>query len=142
MHFKAVLLATFFGFGWSLSGAYGQAKADRVCSDPDEMRLLVPTAVAQAANHALTTTERAVLCRQGRGFIEFRFEVDGNGRIQSITGVQLHQAAQAVPAPMLAKMKERIRQDVIFHVPDVNKLPTSNHWRRPSYTLPLAVFCR
>ena len=142
MHAKAILLATLFGFGWSLSGAYVQAKADRVYSDPDEMRLLVPTAVAQAANHALTTTERAVLCRQGRGFIEFWCEVDGNGRIQSITGVLLYQAARAVPAPMLAKMKERIRQDVIFHVPDVNKLPTSNHWRRPSYTLPLAVFCR
>ena len=106
------------------------------------MRPLVPTALAQAANHALTATERAVLCRQGRGFIEFRFQVDGTGRIQSITGVQLYQAAQAVPAPMLAKMKERIRQDVIFHVPDVDKPPSSSRWRRPSYTIPLAVFCR
>lgn len=142
MHLKAILFTTLFGFGWGLPGAYGQAKANRVYSDPDEMRLLVPTAVAQAANHALTAAERGVLCRKGRGFIQFRFQVDGTGRIQTITGVQLYQAAQEVPAPMLAKMKERIRQDVVYHVPDVDKPPTSSRWRRPSYTIPLAVFCR
>lgn len=142
MHLKAILFATLFGFRWGLPCAYGQVKASRVYSDPDEMRLLVPTAVAQAANHALTATERGILCRKGRGFIEFRFQVDGTGRIQTITGVQLYQAAREVPAPMLVKMKERIRQDVFFHVPDVDKPPTSSRWRRPSYTIPLAVFCR
>ena len=142
MHPKAFLFATLFGFGGGLPGAYGQAKVNRIYSDPDEMRLLVPTAVAQAATHALAATERAVLCRKDRGFIEFRFQVDGNGRIQTITGVQLYQAAREVPAPMLAKMKERIRQDAIFHVPDVDKPPKMSRWRRPSYVLPLAVFCR
>ena len=142
MHPKAILFTTLLGIGGGLPGAHGQAKANHVYSDPDEMRLLVPTAVAQAANHALTATERAALCRRGRGFIEFRFQVDGTGRIQTITGVKLSQAAQGVPAPMLAKMKERIRQDVVYHVPDVDKPPTSSRWRRPSYTIPLAVFCR
>ena len=93
-------------------------------------------------NHALAATERALLCRKGRGFIEFRFQVDGTGRIQAITGVQLYQAARVVSAPMLAKMKERIRQDVVYHIPDVDKPPKSSRWRRPSYTIPLTVFCR
>lgn len=142
MYPKTLLFATLLGFGWGLPNAYGQTKANRAYSDPDEMRLVVPTAVAQAANHALMATERAMLCRKGRGFIEFRFQVDGTGRIQAITGVQLYQAARAVPAPMLAKMKERIRQEVVFHVPDVDKPSTSSRWRRPSYTIPLAIFCR
>jgi len=139
---KSFLFVLFCGSAASLPSAYGQTKDNQVYSDPDEMRLLVRTVVAQAANHALTATERAALCRQGRGFIEFRLQVDGRGRIQSITGVQLHQAARKIPAPMLAKMKERIRQDVVFHVPDVDKPSPSSRWRRPSYTIPLVVFCR
>ena len=139
---KSFLFVLFCGSAAGLPRAYGQTKGNQVYSDPDEMRLLVPTVVAQAATHALTATERAVLCRKGRGFIEFRFQVDGRGRIQSITGGQLHQAAREIPALMLAKMKERIRQDIVFHVPNVDKPSTSSRWRRPSYTIPLAVFCR
>ena len=136
------MFAMFFGFFAGLPCAHGQTKANRAYSDPDEMRLLVPTGVAQAAKRALTSPERAVLCRKGRGFIEFRFQVNGNGRIEAITGVRLYQAAQAVPTSLLAKMKERIRQDVVFHVPDVDKPAAMSRWRRPSYTIPLVIFCQ
>ena len=130
------------GFAAGLPGAHGQAIGNRVYFDPDEMRLLVPTAVTQGANHALSSTERAVLCRKGQDFIKFRFQVDGNGRIEAITGVRLYQAARGGPTPMLAKMKERIRQDAVFHVPAVDKAPARSRWRRPSYIIPLAIFCR
>ena len=94
MHPKAFLFAVLFSFAGGLPSAHGQAKANDVFTDPDEMRLLVPTSVAHAANLALSPTERAWLCAKGRGFIEFRFQVDGKGRVEAITGVRLHQAAQ------------------------------------------------
>jgi len=121
--------------------AHGQAKAGQVYADPDGLMPEKPAAVANAANHALTSSERSVLCPKGRGFITFRLQVDGAGQIETITAVELHLAAREVPIPMLAKMKERIRQDVISHVPDVDKPPTRNRWRRQSYTIPLRVFC-
>ncbi|UOQ98700.1 hypothetical protein MUN81_04220 [Hymenobacter sp. 5317J-9] len=139
---KAYLFAVLFSCAGGLLSAYGQTKANQVYSDPDEMRPLVPSAVAQAANHALSSAERVTLCRKGRGFIEFRFQVDGNGRIEDITGVRLYKAAREVPMPLLAKMKERVRQDVVFHVPVVDKPSAMSRWRRPSYTIPLTVFCR
>ncbi|HEX8658107.1 MAG TPA: hypothetical protein VF690_11250 [Hymenobacter sp.] len=49
-----------------------------------------------------------MLCRKGRGFISFRCQVDGTGRIESITAVQLYQAARMVPVSLLAKLKERV----------------------------------
>lgn len=88
--------------------AYGQTTVNRVYSDPDEMRLLGQTSITQTANHALSSTERAMLCRKGRGFISFRCQVDGTGRIESITAVQLYQAARMVPVSLLAKLKERV----------------------------------
>ena len=142
MLLKSLLFVALFAFAVGLPSAYGQTTANRVYSDPDEMRLLEPTSVTQAANQAFSSTERAALCRKGRGFITFRCQVNGTGRIESITAVQLDQAASTVPAPMLAKLKERVRRDVLFHVPAVDKPPKMAKWRKPSVTIPLAVFCR
>lgn len=141
MHLKAILYATLCAFAGGIPHAQGQAKASVAFSDPDEIRLLVPTAATQAAHHALTATERASLCHRGRGFIQFTCQVNGNGHIAAITNVQLFQAAQTVPASIVTKLKSSIRRDVVFYVPAVTRPPKMARWRRPSIVLPLALFC-
>lgn len=135
-------LFVFLGFAAGLTSAYGQTEANQVFSDPDEMRLLVRTSVTDAANQTLSSTERAMLCRKGRGFISFGCQVDGSGRIEAITAVKLYQAARQVPAPILAKLQKRVCRDVLFHVPAVDRPPSMGKWRRPSVVIPLALFCK
>uniref|UniRef100_UPI003CF88341 hypothetical protein n=1 Tax=Hymenobacter sp. B1770 TaxID=1718788 RepID=UPI003CF88341 len=139
---KPFVFVILFGFAAGVPGAYGQATVNQAYSDPDEMRLLDRTSVTRAAHQALSSSERAVLCRKGRGFISFSCQVDGTGRIEAITAVQLYQAAKEVPAPMLAKLQERVRRDVLFHVPAVDRPPNMGKWRRPGVVIPLAVFCK
>ncbi|HEX8330797.1 MAG TPA: hypothetical protein VF629_24915 [Hymenobacter sp.] len=142
MLLKSFPFVIFCGLAAGWPRAYGQATDNRAYSDPDEMRPLVRTSVTRAAHQALSSSEQAVLCRKGRGFISFRCQVDGSGRIEAITAVQLYQAAKQVPAPMLAKLQERVRRDVLFHVPAVDRPPNMGKWRRSSVIIPLAVFCK
>lgn len=141
MHLKGFLFSTLLGFAGGVSGAYGQEKANRPYSDPEEIWLRDPRAMARAANQALTSRERNDFCRLGRGYMEFACRVDSSGRIQSITRTALHNAAQSLPAAALSRVRESIRQHVLFSVPKAYRPDKMSSYRRMTLALPLKAFC-
>jgi hypothetical protein len=121
---------------------YGQTRANTPYSDPDEIRLADPLALGKAGRKAFSASERLALCQRGTGFIELACQVDSSGRIQAITGVRLHQAAQSLSPALLNRWKASVRQYVIFHVPTVDKGPKMSRYRRPSVVISLRAFCQ
>lgn len=138
----AAVLTTFCCVLGSWQRTYGQTTANIPYSDPDEVHLADPLALVKAGRKAFSASERVALCQKGRGFITLACQVDSNGRIQAITGVTLRQAAQSLSPALLKRWKESVLQQVIFHMPAVDKRPHMSRYRRPSIVMPLRAFCQ
>lgn len=138
----SAILTTFFCVLGSLQYTHGQTTADKVYADPDEIQLLEPMALAKAGRKSFSAAERLALCQRGRGSISLACQIDSSGRIQAITGVKLYQAAQSLSPAILNRLKESVRQSVVFHVPTVDKSPKMSRYRRPAVVIPLRVFCK
>ncbi|MFD1469405.1 hypothetical protein ACFQ48_14330 [Hymenobacter caeli] len=129
-------------FASGLQQVHGQTTPNTTYSDPDEIRLAAPQALAQAAQKAFSVAERTSLCGLGRGFISFTCQVSSSGRIEAITEIKRYQAAHTIPASAVGKLAESIRRNVVFHVPTADKPARMSRFRRPSVVVPLKVFCK
>lgn len=142
MYRNRILLVILISFFSGLQCTYGQAHRDKVYSDPDEVRLDAHQTLAKAIHKAFSRDELAQLCAKGKGYISFACQVDTSGRIEQITSVKCYDAALKLPVAALRKLKESIRQNVVFHVPSVTKNPRMARFRRPSVVIPLRAFCQ
>ncbi|WP_022821647.1 hypothetical protein [Hymenobacter norwichensis] len=141
MKLSAMLAFLLFMLG-GLQCTYGQATADKVFSEPDEIRFANPQEVTKAAKNVFSASEQLALCQRGQGFIMFECRIDTAGRIEAITNTKLYQAAQSLPTSLLNKMKESVHQNVVFYVPKAYKTPKMSPLRQASFTIPLRSYCK